>query len=142
MYSCVQGTLDSVNQLAAQTYSAFNKDGSGSRDSLNSLASQLSLGTAPAAEDRAQQDSGTVSGAGGSSSSDLVSFGSPAAAVTGAAPAGGSSASSGQFFSLGEDDDPVSLSNSNSPTKTPTPALNNSGMYYYIISCYCRQMRV
>ena len=117
MYSCVQGTLDSVNQLAAQTYSAFNKDGSGSRDSLNSLASQLSLGTAPAAEDRTQQDSGTVSGAGGSSSSDLVSFGSPAAAVTGAAPAGGSSASSGQFFSLGEDDDPVSLSNSNSSTK-------------------------
>ena len=120
MGSCVQGTLDSVNQLAAQTYSAFNKDGSGSRDSLNSLASQLSLSTAPAAEDRAQQDSGTVSGAGGSSSSDLVSFGSPAAAVTGAAPAGGSSASSassGQFFTLGGDDDPVSLSNSNSPIK-------------------------
>ena len=87
------------------------KDGSRSWDSLNSLS------TVPAAEDRAQQDSGTVSGAGGSSSSDLVSFGSPAAAVTGAAPAGGSSASSGQFFSLGEDDDPVSLSNSNSPTK-------------------------
>ena len=87
------------------------KDGSRSWDSLNSLS------TVPAAEDRAQQDSGTVSGAGGSSSSDLVSFGSPAAAVTGATPAGGSSASSGQFFSLGEDDDPVSLSNSNSPTK-------------------------
>ena len=84
------------------------KDGSRSWDSLNSLQLQ---------EDRAQQDSGTVSGAGGSSSSDLVSFGSPAAAVTGAAPAGGSSTSSGQFFSLGGDDDPVSLSNSNSPTK-------------------------
>ena len=87
------------------------KDGSRSWDSLNSLS------TVPAAEDRAQQDSGTVSGAGGSSSSDLVSFGSPAAAVTGAAPAGGSSTSSGQFFTLGGDDDPVSLSNSNSPTK-------------------------
>ena len=90
------------------------KDGSRSWDSLNSLS------TVPAAEDRAQQDSGTVSGAGGSSSSDLVSFGSPAAAVTGAAPAGGSSASSassGQFFTLGGDDDPVSLSNSNSPIK-------------------------
>ena len=59
-------------------------------------------------------------------------------------PGAVSSASSGAFFSLGEDDDPgsdngsdhdsdndnddpVSLSNANSPIKTPTPATNNSG---------------
>ena len=115
----LQGTLDSVNQLAAQTYSAFNKEGTGSRESLTSLASQLSLNTLTAS------DNGDNNGVAGSSS-DLVSFGSPAAAVTAGVTAGGSSSSSGQFFSLGEDDDPVSLSNANSPTKTPTP-LNNSG---------------
>ena len=35
----LQGTLDSVNQLAVQTYSNFTKEGSGSRDSLTSLSS-------------------------------------------------------------------------------------------------------
>ena len=33
-----------------------------------------------------------------------------------------STASSAAFFSLGEDDEPVSLSAASSPTKTPTPA--------------------
>lgn len=112
-----------MNQLAAQTYSAFNKEGTGSRESLTSLASQLSLNTLTASDTGAGDNNGV------GSSSDLVSFGSPAAAaVTAGVPAGGSSSSSGQFFSLGEDDDPVSLSNANSPTKTPTP-LNNSGTY-------------
>ena len=37
------------------------------------------------------------------------------------------SSSTGQFFSLGEDDDPVSLSAANSPTKTPTNQPENSG---------------
>eukprot|EP00092_Neocalanus_flemingeri_P054245 GFUD01063881.1.p1 GENE.GFUD01063881.1~~GFUD01063881.1.p1 ORF type:complete len:1583 (+),score=606.32 GFUD01063881.1:211-4959(+) len=105
-----QGTLDSVNQLAAQTYSAFNKEGSGSRESLSSLTSQLSLTTAVESSFTSdkQQENG--------SSSDLLSFGSPATVT-----AASISSSSGQFFSLGEDDEPVSLSNNNSPAKTPTP---------------------
>jgi len=111
----LQGTLDSVNQLAAQTYSAFNKEGSGSRESLTSLASQLSLSTLTAGDQDKQVDN--VNG-------ELVSWGSPAAA---AVTAGGSSSSSGQFFSLGEDDDPISLSNANSPTKTPTQTLHTTG---------------
>lgn len=101
----LQGTLDSVNQLAVQTYSNFTKEGSGSRDSLTSLSSQLS--NVPI------ESNGF--GNGGSSQSDLVSLSSPAA------PANSVTSSSGQFFSLGEDDDPISLSNSNSPLKTPTP---------------------
>ena len=106
----LQGTLDSVNQLAVQTYSNFTKEGSGSRDSLTSLSSQLS--NVPGIE------SNGFGNGGGSSQSDLLSLSSPAA------PAAASSvtSSSGQFFSLGEDDDPISLSNSNSPLKTPTPA--------------------
>ena len=101
----LQGTLDSVNQLAVQTYSNFTKEGSGSRDSLTSLSSQLS---------NVPLESNGF-GNGGSSQSDLVSLSSPAA------PATSVTSSSGQFFSLGEDDDPISLSNSNSPLKTPTP---------------------
>lgn len=104
-----------MNQLAAQTYSAFNKEGSGSRESLTSLASQLSLSTLTAGDQDKQVDN--VNG-------ELVSWGSPAAA---AVTAGGSSSSSGQFFSLGEDDDPISLSNANSPTKTPTQTLHTTG---------------
>ena len=50
------------------------------------------------------------------SQSDFVSPSSPAA------PATSVTSSSAQFFSLGEDDEPISLSNSNSPLKTPTPA--------------------
>jgi len=80
----LQASLDSVNSLASQTYSAFNKEGSGSRDSLTSLNSQISFSDL--------QHKGTVS----------------------------ASPSTGQFFSLGEDDDPISLSAGNSPTKTPT----------------------
>ena len=99
-----QGTLDSVNQLASQTYSAFNKEGTGSRESLTSLASQLSLNTLTAGDDN----------------NGVSEVGVGSTMTT-------SSSSSGQFFSLGDDDDPVSLSNANSPTKTPTPALNNSG---------------
>ena len=105
----LQGTLDSVNQLAVQTYSNFTKEGSGSRDSLTSLSSQLS--NVPGIE------SNGLGNGGGSSQSDLLSLSSPAA------PAASSvTSSSGQFFSLGEDDDPISLSNSSSPLKTPTPA--------------------
>ena len=104
-----QGTLDSVNQLAVSTYSAFNKEGSGSRESLTSQASQLSLPTLTSGEFKDFVENGA-------SSSDLLSLGSQATATS----------SSGQFFSLGEDDDPVSLSNTNSPVKTPTP-FNNSG---------------
>ena len=103
----LQGTLDSVNQIAAQTYANFNKEGSGSRESLTSLASQLSLNTLTASE---AGDNLLTNGKTGASSSDLPS-----------------SASSGAFFSLGEDDDPVSLSNAASPTKTPTPASASSG---------------
>jgi len=112
----LQGTLDSVNQLAAQTYSAFNKETSGSRESLSSLASQLSLTTAI-------DNSLTVENKQNGSSSDLLSFGSPAT-VTAASV----SSSSGQFFSLGEDDDPVSLSQNNSPVKTPTPTVTGLNM--------------
>lgn len=100
--------MDSVNQIAAQTYANFNKEGSGSRESLTSLASQLSLNTLTASE--AGDNLLTNGKTGASSGSDLLS-----------------SASSGAFFSLGEDDDPVSLSNAASPTKTPTPASNSSG---------------
>jgi len=107
----LQGTLDSVNQLAAQTYSAFNKEGSGSRESLSSLSSQLSLATA--VENTLSGDKQVENG----SSSDLLSFGSPATVT-----AASISSNSGQFFSLGEDDDPISLSSSNSPSKTPTPS--------------------
>ena len=103
--------MDSVNQLAAQTYSAFNNEGSGSRESLSSLSSQLSLATA--VENTLSGDKQVENG----SSSDLLSFGSPATVT-----AASISSSSGQFFSLGEDDDPISLSSSNSPVKTPTPA--------------------
>ena len=99
----LQGTLDSVNQLAVSTYSAFNKDGSGSRESLTSQASQLSLSTL------------TGEAAENGASSDQASLASQVTA-----------ASSGQFFSLGEDDEPISLSNTSSPAKTLTP-LNNSG---------------
>ena len=102
----LQGTLDSVNQLAVQTYSNFTKEGSGSRDSLTSLSSQLS---------NVPNESNGFGNGGGSSQSDLLSISSPAA------PATSVTSSSGQFFSLGEDDDPISLSNSNSPLKTPTP---------------------
>ena len=93
-----------MNQLASQTYSAFNKEGTGSRESLTSLASQLSLNTLTAGDDN----------------NGVSEVGVGSTMTT-------SSSSSGQFFSLGDDDDPVSLSNANSPTKTPTPALNNSG---------------
>ena len=103
----LQGTLDSVNQLAVSTYSAFNKDGSGSRESLTSQTSQLSLNTLTAGEEKEEKENGT-------SSSDMLSLASQATSST------------GQFFSLGEDDEPVSLSNTSSPTKTPTP-FNNSG---------------
>ena len=112
-----QGTLDSVNQIAAQTYANFNKEGSGSRESLTSLASQLSLNTLTASE--AGDHLLTNGKSGAASNSDLLSLGSGPGAV--------SSNSSGAFFSLGEDDDPVSLSNTNSPTKTPTPASSSSG---------------
>ena len=98
--------MDSVNQLAASTYSAFNKDGAGSRESLTSL-NTLTLG-----EEEKILENGT-------SYSDLLSLGSQATATS----------SSGQFFSLGEDDEPISLSNTASPTKTPTP-FNNSGTDY------------
>ena len=96
-----------MNQLAASTYSAFNKDGAGSRESLTS--SQPSLNTLTVGEDERSLENGT-------SYSDLLSLGSQATATS----------SSGQFFSLGEDDEPISLSNTSSPTKTITP-LNNSG---------------
>ena len=120
--SIEQGTLDSVNQLASQTYDAFKKEGTGSRESLTS--SQLSLSTLTGSDQPGQgQDGGN--GVLTSSQSDLLSYGSPAGgAATGTMT---SSASSGAFFSLGDDDEPVSLSNANSPTKTPTPAANNSG---------------
>ena len=111
--------MDSVNQIAAQTYANFNKEGSGSRESLTSLASQLSLNTLTASEAGDHLLTNGKTGAASSSASDLLSLGS--------GPGGVSSASSGAFFSLGEDDDPVSLSNANSPTKTPTPASNSSG---------------
>ena len=104
----LKGTLESVNQLAASTYSAFNKEG-GSRESLTS--SQPSLNTLTVGEDERSLENGT-------SYSDLLSLGSQATATS----------SSGQFFSLGEDDEPISLSNTTSPTKTPTP-FNNSGKY-------------
>ena len=104
----MKGTLESVNQLAASTYSAFNKEG-GSRESLTS--SQPSLNTLTLGEDERSLENGT-------SYSDLLSLGSQATATS----------SSGQFFSLGEDDEPISLSNTTSPTKTPTP-FNNSGKY-------------
>ena len=106
----LKGTLDSVNQLAASTYSAFNKDGVGSRESLTS--SQPSLNTLTVGEEEKILENGT-------SYSDLLSLGSQATATS----------SSGQFFSLGEDDEPISLSNTSSPTKTPTP-FNNSGTDY------------
>ena len=112
----LQGTLDSVNQLAVQTYSNFTKEGSGSRDSLTSLSSQLS--NVPI------ESNGF--GNGGSSQSDLVSLSSPPAA-----PATGVTSSSGQFFSLGEEDDPISLSNSNSPLKTPGPTSQGKEMYLF-----------
>ena len=72
----LQGTLDSVNQLAAQTYASFGKEGSGSRESLSSLTSQLSLNTLTASEagDHPGVNGKSVEG----SSSDLVSLGSPA----------------------------------------------------------------
>lgn len=115
----LQGTLDSVNQLAVQTYSNFTKEGSGSRDSLTSLSSQLS--NVPGIE------SNGCGNGGGSSQSDLLSLSSPAA------PAASSvTSSSGQFFSLGEDDDPISLSNSNSPLKTPTPASQGKGCFVLV----------
>ena len=104
----LKGTLESVNQLAASTYSAFNKEG-GSRESLTS--SQPSLNTITVGEDERSLENGN-------SYSDLLSLGSQATATS----------SSGQFFSLGEDDEPISLSNTTSPTKTPTP-FNNSGKY-------------
>ena len=67
------------------------------------------------------------------SQSDLVSPSSPAA------PATSVTSSSAQFFSLGEDDEPISLSNSNSPLKTPTPATqgdtNNNLMYAMRLIC-------
>jgi len=86
----LQASLDSVNQIASQTYSAFNKEGSGSRESLTSLTSQLSQIDQPA--------KGTLS----------------------------NSSSTGQFFSLGEDDEPISLSAANSPEKTITPNNQNT----------------
>ena len=104
--------MDSVNQLAASTYSAFNKDGAGSRESLNTNSSQPSLNTLTLGEEEKILENGT-------SYSDLLSLGSQATATS----------SSGQFFSLGEDDEPISLSNTASPTKTPTP-FNNSGTDY------------
>ena len=116
----LQGTLDSVNQLAVQTYSNFTKEGSGSRDSLTSLSSQLS--NVPGIG-----ESNGFGNGGGSSQSDLLSLSSPAA------PAASSvTSSSGQFFSLGEDDDPISLSNSNSPLKTPTPASQGKGCFVLV----------
>ena len=73
-------------------------------------------------------------------------------------PGAVSSASSGAFFSLGEDDDPgdngsdndsdndnddpVSLSNANSPIKTPTPATNNSGNIYDVMTMFSCPPRV
>ena len=102
--------MDSVNQLAASTYSAFNKEGAGSRESLTS--SQPSLNTLPVGEEERVLENGA-------SLSDLLSLGSQATATS----------SSGQFFSLGEDDEPLSLSATTSPTKTPTP-FNNSGTEY------------
>jgi len=110
----LQGTLDSVNQLAVQTYSSFTKEGSGSRDSLTSLSSQLSNVPCEA--------NGVGNNGASSSQSDLVSLSSPAA------PATSVTSSSAQFFSLGEDDEPISLSNSNSPLKTPTPATQGGVM--------------
>ena len=102
--------MDSVNQLAASTYSAFNKDGAGSGESLTS--SQPSLNTLVVGEEDKSLENGH-------SFSDLLSLRSPATTTS----------SSGQFFSLGEDDEPISLSNTASPTKTPTP-FNNSGTEY------------
>lgn len=101
----LQGTLDSVNQLAATTYSSLTKEG-GSRDSLSNLSLSSQVST--------PQNNG-LSG----SQSDLASL--PSLPPT--APS--ASSGSGQFFSLGEDDEPVSLSAAGSPAKTPTP--NNSG---------------
>ena len=63
----LKGTLDSVNQLAASTYSAFNKDGVGSRESLTS--SQPSLNTLTVGEEEKILENGT-------SYSDLLSLGS------------------------------------------------------------------
>ena len=65
----LQGTLDSVNQLAVQTYSSFTKEGSGSRDSLTSLSSQLSNVPCEA--------NGLGNNGASSSQSDLVSLSSP-----------------------------------------------------------------
>ena len=65
----LQGTLDSVNQLAVQTYSSFTKEGSGSRDSLTSLSSQLSNVPCEA--------NGVGNNGASSSQSDLVSLPSP-----------------------------------------------------------------
>ena len=96
----LQGTLDSVNKLAVQTFSNFTKDGS-----PTSFSPQLS--------NLPKESNGF--GKGESSQSDLVSLSTPAA------PAFGVTSSSDQFFSLGEDDDPRSLSNTNSPLKNPRP---------------------
>ena len=115
----IKGTLDSVNQLAASTYSAFNKEGAGSRESLTS--SQPSLNTLPVGEEERVLENGA-------SLSDLLSLGSQATATS----------SSGQFFSLGEDDEPLSLSATTSPTKTPTP-FNNSGTKYTDYDCQCSE---
>ena len=166
----LQGTLDSVNQLAVQTYSSFTKEGSGSRDSLTSLSSQLSNVPCEA--------NGLGNNGASSSQSDLVSLSSPGDLVrqlakivilhnyddlqnkmilynnlqktsisqsdlvspsSPAAPATSVTSSSAQFFSLGEDDEPISLSNSNSPLKTPTPATqgdaNNNLMYAMRLIC-------
>lgn len=94
----LQTSLASVNNLTSQAYSAFNRETSGSRESLSSLQSGTSQASTLAADDKVRENNGS-----NSEISDLVSFDSPAGVV-------GSSASSGQFFSLGEDDDPVNLS--------------------------------
>ena len=87
---------------------------------MSSLTSQLSLSTAVESSFTAEKQLETQNG----SNSDLLSFGSPATVT-----AASISSSSGQFFSLGEDDDPVSLSNNNSPVKTPTPAAGTGKTY-------------
>ena len=101
----LQGTLDSVNKLAVQTFSNFTKDGLSSQGSPTSFSPQLS--------NLPKESNGF--GKGESSQSDLVSLSTPTA------PAFGVTSSSDQFFSLGEDDDPRSLSNTNSPLKNPRP---------------------
>ena len=72
IFTFVQTSLASVNSLTAQAYSAFNREQSGSRESLSSLQSQAST---LAADDNKYN----IDNLGPNSEvSDLVSFDSPA----------------------------------------------------------------